>query len=175
MKKILIITTLLLLLTTNDLFSIETEFAGKIGTSYAKKPNKWGLDISLNYIFNIDPYFVAGFDYNLLWIPWKRTLDEAEFGLIAAGDVVAKTQAIIMPLLFNVQLRLPNLVKYIYVEPTFTVGLGYTLMVLDNSIPDEDDKTWFYHGFAWQILLGARLHTLIRLVGLWTFSLLRDR
>ena len=155
MKKVCVITILLLCLTTIDLFSIETEFVGKLGTSYAKKPNKWGLDISINYLFNIDPFFAAGFDYTLVWIPWERTLDEAEFGLLATGDEIAKTQAIIMPLLFDAQLRLPNLVKHIYVEPSLTVGLGYIFMILDNSIPGEDKKTWLYHGFGWQIILSA--------------------
>ena len=36
------------------------EFIGKVGTGYANRPEKFGLDISLNYLYEIDEYFAFG-------------------------------------------------------------------------------------------------------------------
>ncbi|MCL2154292.1 MAG: hypothetical protein FWH53_01370, partial [Leptospirales bacterium] len=49
----------------------KNEFMLKVGTGYAKDPGKFGLDVSLNYIYNIDPVFVFGFEGDFFWINWK--------------------------------------------------------------------------------------------------------
>jgi hypothetical protein len=82
--------------------------------------------------------------------------------------VKAVTNAFIVPLFFNAQVKLPNLKEFITVEPSLIVGLGYSFMILDDSIPEyttdtstvshpSEDKSEFYSGFAWQVLVSFSL------------------
>lgn len=124
--------------------------AGKIGTAYAENAGKFGLNVSGSYLFDIDKYFTAGPEVELFWLRWERTVGQKEFSHISASKV-AKTDAFIIPAFFNAQVRLPGLLEDINIVPSFTVGLGWSTMTLRNSIPGEDNKITFYHGFSWQV------------------------
>lgn len=132
----------------------DSEFMWKIGTGYASDPGKFGLDLSFNYIYNIDPFFVFGVEADFFWIKWKSTIGKVNPGGSAPGTEKADTNLYTFPLFANAQVRLPMLKKYIYVEPFFTVGLGYSFMILDYSSREENGAD-FYSGFAWQILCSA--------------------
>lgn len=135
--------------TAADKPSSSREFIGKLGLGYANDPGKSGLDLSLNYIFNIDPVFVFGFEGDFFWINWKNKLGDVNAGGSANGSLTAETNLYTVPFFANAQVRLPFLKEKIYVEPSLTVGLGYSFMVLDYT-SDADSGTDFYRGFAWQ-------------------------
>lgn len=132
----------------------DNEFMWKIGTGYAADPGKVGLDLSFNYIYNIDPFFVFGLEGDFFWIRWTSTIGKVHPGGSTTGTEKADTNLYTFPLFANAQLRLPMLRKKIYVEPFFTVGLGYSFMILDYS-SIEKDGTDFYSGFAWQVIASA--------------------
>ena len=160
-KYYVLIVFLFIIFTAPEIYSYENEFIGKIGTSYAKEPAKFGLDISVNYLLVLGPFFAAGLEADFFWLEWERTLGTKEVGQTTA-EVKAKTNAYTIPVFFNAQLRLPNLAKFIYVEPSLTVGLGYAFLILDDSIPEytevsgptheASDELNFYGGFAWQVI-----------------------
>ncbi len=127
----------------------DNEFIGKLGTGYASDPGKFGLDISLNYIFNIDPVFVFGLEADFFWIKWENKLEDVNAGGAANGSLTAQTDLYTFPFFANAQVRLPFLKDKIFVEPSFTIGLGYAFMILDYSSDTESD-TDFYSDFAWQ-------------------------
>ena len=132
----------------------DNEFMWKIGTGYASDPEKFGLDLSFNYIYNIDPFFVFGLEADFFWIKWTNTLGDVNAGGSAQGSLKAETNLYTFPLFANAQVRLPMLKKIIFVEPFLTVGLGYSFMVLDYSSSAESDQD-FYSGFAWQVMTSA--------------------
>ncbi|HNX23030.1 MAG TPA: hypothetical protein PKG60_03225 [Spirochaetota bacterium] len=132
----------------------DNEFIGKLGTGYASDPGKFGLDLSLNYIYNLDPVFVFGFEGDFFWIKWKNELGDVNAGGAAGGSEVATTDLYTFPVFANAQIRLPFLKSRIYVEPSLTVGLGYCFMILDYS-SDTEDGTDLYTGFAWQVFGSA--------------------
>lgn len=174
MKKIIVFTAALVIAASSILFAqtpeenkivvkreknvfvnpSDNEFIWKIGTGYASDPGKFGLDLSFNYIYNIDPFFVFGLEADFFWIKWSSTLGEVNAGGNASGSEKADTNLYTFPLFANAQVRLPMLKKALYVEPFFTIGLGYSFMVLDYS-SGEGDGTDFYSGFAWQIMTSA--------------------
>jgi hypothetical protein len=167
MKKYLIVLALCFtILQTGKTISYGNEFNGKIGTSYASDAEKFGLDLSFNYFFNLDPFFGLGLEADFFWLAWDRKLGEKEVGQTTA-DVKAETNAFIFPLYFNAQVKLPNLKEFITVEPSIIAGLGYSFMILDDSIPEytdasavshsSEDKVNFYSGFTWQLLLSFSL------------------
>jgi hypothetical protein len=126
----------------------DNEFIGKLGGGYASKPGKFGLDLSLNYIFNIDPVFVFGLEADLFWVKWKNKIGDVNKGAVNA-DVTANTDLYTFPFFANAQIRFPFLRSKIYMEPSLTVGLGYCMMILDYSTEDVSE-TDLYSGFAWQ-------------------------
>lgn len=128
----------------------DNEFIGKIGTGYASDPGKFGLDVSLNYIYNLDPVFVFGFEADFFWVQWNNKVGDVKAGGSAYGSETAETNLYTFPLLANAQVRLPFLRNKIYVEPSLTVGLGYCFMILDYSSDNESGND-LYGGFAWQI------------------------
>ncbi|PKL38987.1 MAG: hypothetical protein CVV44_08955 [Spirochaetae bacterium HGW-Spirochaetae-1] len=144
-------------------FAVDREFVGKLGTSYAHDLESFGFDLSANYLFDIDPWFVAGFEADFFWIPWEKKLGTKDG--TPPKEVVATTNTFAFPFFCNAQVRLPFLVDKIYVEPYITVGIGYSLMFLTYHRPhfeDTDGTTYnkknvfgFYHGFTWQFLPGV--------------------
>ena len=127
----------------------DNEFMIKVGTSYAKDPGKFGLDVSLNYIYNIDPVFVFGFEGDFFWINWKSELEKINVTGGTSGSRIAKTDLYTIPLFANAQVRLPFLRNKIYIEPAFTMGIGYAFMIL-NYASDDNDGTKLYKGLALQ-------------------------
>ena len=132
----------------------DNEFIGKLGTGYAADPGRFGLDLSLNYIYNLDPYFVFGFECDFFWVSWENKLGDVNTSGGVNAQLKAETNLYTFPLFANAQLRLPNLRSKIYVEPFITVGLGYSFMILDYT-STEKDGTDFYSGFAWQVMVTA--------------------
>lgn len=167
MKKFLFtLIALLFIVNYSNSISYGNEFNGKIGTSYASDAEKFGLDVSLNYFFNLDPFFGVGLEGDFFWLQWDRKLGEEEIGQTTA-DVKAETNVYVFPFFFNAQVKLPNLKEFITVEPSLIAGLGYSFMILDDSIPEytdtsavthsSEDKVNVYSGFAWQVLLSFSL------------------
>ena len=140
----------------------EIEFHGKIGTSYAHELDNWGLDVSLNLYFKIDPYFALGIETDLFWLPWEKKLGQTRLGSITK-DVVADTDIYSIPIFFNAQVRLPVVAKYIYIEPFITGGIGWAMAILTYNRPEyvsifnnhysRKNITEFYQGFTWQVFL----------------------
>ncbi len=135
------------------------EFIGKIGTAYASKPEKFGLDVSLNYLYEIDPFFAFGGEIGVFWINWNQKLGVRQVGLLVA-DVVTDSNAYTVPMFFNVQIRLP-LFPQLRLEPSINGGLGYAVMLLNYSRPayieaftnryyNRKNSLLAYGGFAWQ-------------------------
>jgi len=125
-------------------------FFGKLGAGYAADPGKFGLDLSLNYMYNLDPVFIFGFEGDFFWINWKNKIGDVNQGS-ANGSLTAETNMYTFPVFANAQIRLPFLKQKIYVEPSVTVGLGYCFMIL-NYTSDTANGTDLYSGFAWQVI-----------------------
>lgn len=137
----------------------DNEFIGKIGAGYAKDPGEFGLDVSLNYIYNLDPVFVFGLEADFFWVSWSNKLGDIEAGGGTDASLKAETNLYTFPLFANAQVRFPFLRNKIYVEPSLTVGLGYAFMILDYT-SDTDDGNDLYTGFAWQVYgsVARKLH-----------------
>jgi hypothetical protein len=138
------------------------EFVGKIGTSYGNDAEKFGLDVSLSYMYEVDPYFACGLGLDFFWINWSYKIGEEQIGALR-GDVEVETDAYTLPVFANAQIRLPGLLSSIRLEPAVTVGLGYSVMFLNYNRPSyidfytaqqvsKKDKLIVYGGFAWQVL-----------------------
>lgn len=132
----------------------DNEFIGKIGAGYAADPEKFGLDLSFNYIYNLDPYFVVGLEADFFWVSWESKLGDVTAGGGTDASLKAETNMYTFPVFANAQIRLPFLREKIYFEPFITVGLGYNLMILDYT-SDVEDGTDFFHGIAWQAIFTA--------------------
>ncbi len=132
----------------------DSEFIGKIGTGYTNDPGQFGLDVSFNYIYNLDPVFVVGLEGDFFWVSWSNKLGDVDAGGDTNASLKAETNLYAFPLMANAQVRLPFLRNKIYVEPSLTVGLGYSFMILDYS-SDEENGTDLYSGFTWQIYASA--------------------
>ena len=132
----------------------DNEIMGKIGAGYAAGPDMLGLDLSFNYIYNLDPYFVVGFEADFFWVNWENTLGEANAGGGVDATRKAETNLYNFPVFANAQVRLPGLREKIFFEPFITIGLGYSFMILDYT-SDIKDGTDFYSGFAWQVIFTA--------------------
>jgi hypothetical protein len=147
-------------------FAVPNEIMGRLGTAYATDPDKFGLDLSGQYNWVLDPYFALGVDGGIYWINWSRKIGTREAGAVDT-DVKADTNAYDVPVMLDAQLRLPALKKYIYLTPYATVGLGYSFMLLHYSQPeyttpaptskhyDAETILKFFYGFTWQFLAGV--------------------
>lgn len=165
MKKFQAGLILILLVIVIPVFAIEKELNGKIGTSYAYDLNSAGLDLDVSYLVKLDPYFVAGGEGGLFWIPWDKKLGRTSSGA-AVKSVIADTNVYSIPFFLIAQVRLPFLVSKIYIEPSLTFGLGYNFLILTYQQPaftdlytgkiyKKENVTDFYHGFAWQLYASA--------------------
>ena len=179
MKKFVLIATIFFTLITVEVLAVNQELVCKVGTGYAHDLDNAGLDLSVFYTFEFDPYFAAGIEGTFFWVPWDKKVGE-KTGVPVSVDVVASSNVFALPIMFNGQVRLPFLVKKIYVEPNVTFGIGYTPVVLNYDRPAYEDAdttlpvqakevTRFFHGFSWQLLLGASfkpsVKSTIRFVG----------
>lgn len=167
-KKIFVLVSLIIIVcTSSSIFAASREINGTLGTSYADDPAKYGLDISLRYNWLLDPYFVTGLESGFFWVKWDRKIGVKQEGSVYV-DVKADTNAYLIPVMFNAQVRLPNLKDKLYVTPFATIGLGYSFMVLHYSQPDFTDSntgetynaesiTKLFTGLSWELFFGASL------------------
>ena len=167
MKQKLLIITVGLLLLCQTIFAANKEINGTLGTSYADNPSKYGLDISLHYNWLLDPYFLTGLESGFFWVQWDRKIGVKQEGSVYV-DVKADSNAYTIPIMFNAQVRLPNLQSKLYVVPFATVGFGYSFMILHYSRPDftdsrtgktydSDSITKLFKGLSWELLFGVSL------------------
>jgi hypothetical protein len=164
MKKTFI--TLLVLfavLITSNAFTNNKTLDGKLGTSYVSDPEKFGWQLNFAYLTELDPFFALGFEPGIFWANWDRKVGTQQVGGVPA-DLKADTNAYIVPVLADAQIRLPNLQSKLNVLPYVTFGLGYSFMMLKYSTPrytntsgdsvPAEDKTKFFSGLTWQLMLG---------------------
>lgn len=167
MKRVcLMMFMLLVLIAGTDVFAVDKDIQGKVGTGYATDPAKFGLDVAFQYNWILDPYFTAGPEVGFYWIYWSRKIGTEDVGSAVLADVKADTNSYDVPVFMNATLRLPNLKKALYVTPYATLGLGYSFMMLHYSQPsfhdentgrdfEKDSVTKFFTGFTWQLVAGA--------------------
>lgn len=155
---------LAILLSAAPLSAVERDIQGKIGTGYASDPAKFGLDLNFQYNWVLDPYFAVGFDSGLYWIRWDQKIGEKN--VPPTVDVKADSNAYMVPVIADAQIRLPVLKDKIYLTPYATIGLGYSFMLLTYSQPtftdsatgesyDKEQIYKFFSGLTWQLLGGA--------------------
>jgi hypothetical protein len=157
MKKyffsIIFIIIFLLMLSGN---SFAQNLDGKIGTGYSGGPESFGLDLEVNYHYELDPYFVCGASGGLYWLNWKKELDDEE--IENADNLNSKAEetinAYMYPFLATAQVRLVNFEERIGVTPYFGGGLGFSFMAYSYNNGEEDVIDWF-SGFTWIINAGA--------------------
>ena len=161
----LILVLLFTFLGVRDVFAIDREIYGKIGTGYATEPSRFGLDVACQYNFVLDPYFVVGPEVGFFWVKWNRTIGKEQISSVEV-DVKSDTNAYDLPVYMNATILLPNARKTLGVTPFATIGLGYSFMIIHYSQPEytdagtlksyeSDSITKFFTGFAWQFVLGA--------------------
>jgi len=109
--------------------SSNSEFIWKVGAGHASYPDRFGLDMSFNYMYNPDPIFAFGFEGDFLWINWtEEKVDE-----VTEKTRKTKKELYTFPFFINGQIRLPFLRDIIYVEPAVTMGLGVACMFGDKG------------------------------------------
>jgi hypothetical protein len=165
------LTFIIIILLSNNLYSqgststgkkesrFSNQLSGKLGTGYSSQAEKFGLDLSANYNYVLDQYFLVGIETDLLWINWERTMGAKEIGQTEA-KVKANTDAFVIPVYLNAQIKFPGLFKTINLTPSFTIGLGWGTMILMDAIPEYEkdvtttveskDEITVYSGFSWQ-------------------------
>jgi hypothetical protein len=160
MKKILIIPFVILsIFISTNAFPYAKTLDGKLGTGYASEPEKFGWQLNFMWLADLDPFFGLGFEPGIYWAKWERKISSKEEGNVPA-NVKADSNAYIIPVLADAQIRLPNLQSKIYVIPYVTLGLGYSLMILHYTIPEysgsesSETKTKLFHGLTWQLMFG---------------------
>jgi hypothetical protein len=157
-KHIIIFCIILSALISTNAFSYPKSLDGKIGAGYASEPDKFGWQLNFAFLNDLDPFFALGFEPGFYWARWNRKISSSEVGNVPA-DIKADSDAYIFPAIVDAQVRLPNLKSKIYVEPYVTLGLGYSFMILDYTIPayqsnSSEHNTKFFHGFTWQLMFG---------------------
>lgn len=145
-----------------------TKFIGKMGTAYASVADKYGFELNLSIMSIVDPYFALGFELGYFNIGWSQKLGERDIGGGLTESVTANTSGNMLPVYFNMQIRIPDLLGGggVSLIPTLTVGLGYCFLFAGYSQPsftdivpepdvtyEEEDKSDFYSGFTWQSYL----------------------
>ena len=129
---------------------------GKIGTSHAKDPGRFGLQLNFSYYLELDPFFALGIDPSFYWIRWRQRLDGITTESGIDGSKVKDTDAYMFPVLGSAQIRLVNLKEKLNgIMPYFNIGLGYSPMLLTYENSSGKNKADFFGGFTWQLALGA--------------------
>ncbi len=160
MKKFLIIHLVILtVFISANAFAYAKTLDGKLGTGYAQDPDKFGWQLNFMWLADLDPFFALGFEPGIYWAKWERKISNKEVGDVPA-NVKADTNAYMIPVLADAQIRLPNLQNKIHMIPYLTVGIGYSFMILRYTMPEyngsesSETKTKFFHGLTWQVMLG---------------------
>jgi hypothetical protein len=160
MKKFLIIPLIIftVFISTNA-FPYAKTLDGKLGTGYAQDPEKFGWQLNFMWLADLDPFFGLGFEPGIYWAKWERKISNKEVGDVPA-NVKADSNAYIIPVLVDAQIRLPNMESKIHIIPYMTLGLGYSFMILHYTMPSNsgsessETKTKFFSGLTWQIVFG---------------------
>lgn len=167
MKKLIVfITSLYLLVFCAIANAAENSYDYKLGAAYATDPDKWGWQFTFDYYYEFDPYIVVGLEPSIYWLNWEKKVGEEEQGQGVTADVKADSNAYMIPLMVNGQIRLPNLREKIHFLPHISVGLGYSFMIYNYKLPEYEDadtgttvdsknETKLYRGITWQILAGG--------------------
>lgn len=168
MKKISLITAVFMIILTSYASAATKCLDGKLGTAYATDPEKFGWQLNFAYLNELDPFFALGFEPGIYWIQWERTVGREQQGTTIEADVKADTNAYVIPVIVDAQIRLSNLENKLHVKPYITIGLGYSIMILDYSQPGytdnssgtpvlvpSEENTKLFHGLTWQLLAGA--------------------
>jgi hypothetical protein len=164
MKKIIVFLSFFIVMGFfSSLIAMEKGLDGKIGTSYAIDPEKFGLNFAFDYYAVPDPYLAVGFETGLYWLKWERVVGEKQVGP-APAKLKADTNSYTIPFLAMAQIRMPHLQEKYNVIPYLNVGLGYSFMFLDEKQPayidtnnvshEAMDDTDLYKGFTWEVLAG---------------------
>ncbi|MFH0975378.1 MAG: outer membrane beta-barrel protein [Spirochaetota bacterium] len=164
MKKLALILIIpIIIIMSASAFPYAKTMDGKIGTGYASDPEKFGWQLNFAWLADLDPFFALGFEPGFYWATWEKKVSSVEVGEVGA-NVKADSDAYIIPVLADAQIRFPNLQSRLHVIPYLTLGLGYSFMILHYATPEYDDsggqhhdsdtQTKFFHGFTWQLMLG---------------------
>lgn len=157
---------MLLVCTSENVYAENKSLDGKLGTSYASDPEKFGFQLNFAYLTVLDPFFAIGFEPGIYWASWERKVGRQQVGSTGTveADLKADTNAYMIPCLADAQVRLPNLREKFNVLPYITFGLGYSIMILDYSQPEytntsgvsvaAENDTKLFHGLTWQIMAG---------------------
>ncbi|MCU0822905.1 MAG: hypothetical protein MUC95_10625, partial [Spirochaetes bacterium] len=166
MKKIIMMISICLLIFSSAAIAVENTYEYKFGTAYAKEPGKWGLQLDFVYYYEFDPYIVVGLEPGIYWLNWERKVGEEQQGTGVTADVKADSNAYMIPLMANGQIRLPNVRNKLNFLPHITIGLGYSFMIYNYKQPeyvasasgttiDSQNETKLYTGLTWQFLIGG--------------------
>ncbi len=155
MKKILCIALLLSLAPVAAYAQSRSTVDGKVGTVYATDPEAFGLNVGFTWMKELDPFFALGLDPSIFWIRWRDKLDKITTESGVAGSKVRDTDAFMMPVLANAQVRLvPLEAKLKGFLPYFNLGLGYSPMILSYQNADGDARTDYFGGFTSRFSVG---------------------
>ena len=109
----------------------KNEFIWKVGGGHASDIEKWGLDMSFNYMYNLDPIFVFGFEGDFFWTKAVQTKTTIDPITTIPEDRTSKADVYTFPFYFNGQLRFPFFGDRIY--PAATLGLGYAFTFFSST------------------------------------------
>lgn len=155
MKKFLLtLLTIAAVISFANVYAAEQSIDGKIGTAYAKSPDKFGLDIGVDYFYELDPFFSAGIETGMYWMQWKKKLDSDEAASNLGTYPEETFDAFMFPILAVGQVRLPNFKESIGITPYFGGGLGLSIMSYSYYNGDKDVVDLF-SGFTWMINAGV--------------------
>ncbi len=154
MKRILLLMiTFIILFSTSAVFAVGNSIDGKIGSSYSMGPEKMGLDIELDYFYELDPFFIVGISGNLYWLQWSQELSAEE----VSGNLNTKPEetfnAFMFPIMGIAQVRLVNFKESTGITPYLGGGLGYSTMSYSYYNGEKDVVEWF-GGFTWVVNAG---------------------
>ena len=165
-KTIIMMVSIYLLIFSSAAKAVENTYEYKLGTAYATDPGKWGWQVDFVYYYEFDPYIVVGLEPGIYWLNWEKKVGEEQQGMGVRADVKADSNAYMIPLMVNGQIRLPNLRSKFYFLPHITLGLGYSFMIYNYKQPeyvdsassltiDSKNDTKMYTGLTWQCMVGG--------------------
>ncbi|MBN1500241.1 MAG: outer membrane beta-barrel protein [Spirochaetes bacterium] len=156
MKKIFKISAILIItILSVQIFAVDKNIDGKIGTAYASGPQKMGLDVELDYFYELDPFFAIGASTGMFWLQWSKKLSSEEASSTNLNLSKEETfNAFMIPFLAQAQVRLPNFKESIGITPYFGGGLGFSMMSYSYFNGEKDVVDWF-SGFTWIINAGV--------------------
>jgi hypothetical protein len=144
-----------IMLSTMSFAAAPSSIDGKIGAGYALDPGKWGLEMDLLYLKDLDPYFGIGIDPGFYWLNWQQKLGDITTDSGVNASEVKETDAFMVPVFATAQLRMVFLQEMIGIEPYLNIGLGYSAMFLSYSNAKNKSKVDYYGGFSWQLVAGT--------------------